>query len=451
MALLPPIRRKVFEPLWASTSGSPFVRYWHEVEPVQFLPADEIAALQWERTKAILDHAYWRVPFYRERFEAAGVSPGSIQEPADLRALPVLRKADIRENVPQMIAEGHRREDLKLFQTGGSTGTALDIYITEECSERRNAVARRHDRWTGWEVGEPRGMLWVDFRKGLKSHVRSWALDSRIHLNTLRFNREAVEVFASQWARVEPTLLTGHAQALFRLAQYVEEFSIDEIRPRGILSTVMTLRPEERQKIETVFGAKVIDRYGCEEVSLIGCECEKHEGMHLNTDNLFIEFIAEDGQPAKPGQPGKIVVTDLHNLAMPFIRYQVEDVGVPTDRVCSCGRGLPLMDGLLGRSADFLVRKDGSLIAGISILDKTLLAVPGTKQMQIVQGELEHFVVRVVPEPEYFPEGDRLLEAQMRKEFGDEVAIEIEHVDAIAPEKSGKYRFTISKVDNGFR
>ena len=129
---------------------------------------------------------------------------------------------------------------------------------------------------------------------------------------------------------------------------------IKTIQPKGIICSSMMLLPHERRQIEEVFGVKVINRYGCEEVSLIASECEKHEGLHLNVEHLFIEFIRSDGQDAKPGESGSIIVTDLINKAMPFIRYQIEDSGVPTDRRCSCGRGLPLMSEVTGRLADFL-------------------------------------------------------------------------------------------------
>ena len=244
-----------------------------------------------------------------------------------------------------MISDGFEKTSLLHFKTGGSTGKALDIYITEECSELRNACARRADRWTGWEPGEPIGAAWGNPKLPVtvKAKVLDKLLQPYIYLDTMAVSSDAVLEFARNWEKVQPTLLYGHAHSIFILAQYVQELGCTQIKPTGILSTSMMLLPHERQLIEQVFSCKVTDRYGCEEVSLIGCECEKHHGMHMNIEHLVIEFIKDDGTTAKAGEPGNIVVTDLMNFAMPFVRYKVEDVGVPMDTMCSCGRGLPLM------------------------------------------------------------------------------------------------------------
>jgi Coenzyme F390 synthetase len=149
------------------------------------------------------------------------------------------------------------------------------------------------------------------------------------------------------------------------------------------------LLENERKVIESVFGAPVTNRYGCEEVGLIASECEIHQGLHLNAEHVLVEFIREDGAPAAPGEEGSIVLTDFMNRGMPLIRYAVGDMGVPSDRKCECGRGLPLMERLTGRTADSLKRRDGSRVAGISLVEKTLTAFPGIGQLQIIQEGLE--------------------------------------------------------------
>jgi phenylacetate-CoA ligase len=221
---------------------------------------------------------------------------------------------------------------------------------------------------------------------------------------------------------------------------------VKEIQPAGILSTSMMLLPHERAFIEKVFRCKVIDRYGCEEVSLIGCECEKHEGMHLNIEHLFIEFINDDGCQAEPREEGNIVVTDLMNKAMPFIRYQVEDVGVPLNRICSCGRGLPLMEKVTGRVADFLIKADGTKVAGISLIENTLTRIPGIDQMQIIQDKIDHVLVKIVPGKAYNEATQRELQTYFENCFDQKAKITIKKKNYIQPEKSGKFRFSICKI-----
>lgn len=444
------IRRTICEPLYALYSRSPFLQYERALEKTQYLPRDVLLDRQWERLQKLIQFAYRENDFYRQRFNDAALRPEDIKHAGDLRRLPVLTKEEIRQHGMRMVSCGYNVDTLMKMKTGGSTGKALELFITEDCSERRNACARRHDRWTGWKPGEPVGALWGNpvMARDIKSRLRSFLLDPYIYLDTMRMSDETVLRFAAEWKRIKPTLLFGHAHSLYLLAEFVTRLAIDDIRPKGILSTSMTLMPHERTMIERVFNVKVTDRYGCEEVSLIGCECERHAGMHLNIEHLVIEFIKDDGTPAAPGEMGAIIVTDLMNYAMPFIRYRVEDMGVPSDRVCPCGRGLPLMEKVLGRIADFLVRKDGSRVAGISLIERLLTNNPGIYQMQIVQQTRDAFNIRIVKGTAYDPQKSP---AQLQEDFreifpGSRVTLSC--VDKIAPEKSGKYRFTVCQLDS---
>jgi phenylacetate-CoA ligase len=219
-----------------------------------------------------------------------------------------------------------------------------------------------------------------------------------------------------------------------------------KIRPKGILSTSMMLIPQERKTIEEVFGVKVTDRYGCEEVSLIGSECEQHDGLHMNIEHLVVEFVSDDGSYAGPGEPGNIVVTDLMNRAMPLVRYRVEDVGILLNRQCSCGRGMPLMGKVTGRVADFLVKQDGTKVAGISLIENTLTDMPGLDQLQIVQESLDHICLNVVPGQGYTTDVGNSLTGYFEGIFGKDVQVQLQLVAEIQPERSGKYRFSICRI-----
>lgn len=441
-------RQHIVDKIHCRVNGSPKNYYWRELEKKQFLSAKKLREIQWQRLKHILDFAWEYNEFYRKRFLLAGLVPNAIHSPEDLQGLPVLTKTDIRKSAFEMISQGFPLESLHKIKTGGSTGKALELYLTEECSELRNACARRHDRWTGWEPGEPIAACWGNphLPKTFKEKLKQRLLQPMLYLDTMCINETSIKTFIDQWRRVKPTLLYGHAHSIFLLAQYLKELGVVCLRPKGVLSTSMMLIPSERKLIEEVFGCKVIDRYGCEEVSLIGCECENHEGMHLNIEHLFIEFIREDGTPAAIGEPGNIVVTDLLNKAMPLVRYNVEDVGVPTDRTCSCGRGLPLMESVAGRVADFLIKKDGTKVAGISLIENTLTQFPGLDQMQIVQQSYEKFEIYIVAGDSY---DDKIKQAccdYFKTVFGRNLQIEIIPVESIRPETSGKYRFSICNI-----
>lgn len=444
----PALRRRVIEPLYYKVSGSPRLRYWRELESSQYLPESVLFERQWLRLKEMIDHCWAHNDFYRKRMEEVGLTPQQIQSPEDFRRMPLLSKEEIRQNTPSMISRGYDKASLLQFKTGGSTGKSLEIYLTEDCSERRNACARRHDRWSGWEVGEPIGATWGNPKlpTKIKEKARDALLQPYIYLDTMSVSDASVKSFAEAWAKTKPTLLFGHAHSLYLLALHVRDLGIQAINPKGIIATSMMLIPHERQVIESVFGVKVIDRYGCEEVSLIACECEKHEGMHLNIEHLYIEFLDDEGAPVKTGEPGTIVVTDLMNRAMPFLRYQVEDVGVPTEGKCSCGRGLPLMAHVTGRVADFLVRRDGSRVAGVSLIENTLTKLTGIEQMQIIQETLNHIRIKLVKGRQFDVAHAQELHDYLQDVFSKKTRIEIVPVDKIPADKNGKYRFSICNI-----
>lgn len=442
------VRRAIMEPFHGWVSKSPKLKYWRELEGTQYLSESRLKEIQWYRLKGMLQFVWENNEFYLRRFQASGVSPKTIRSPEDLRLLPLLNKAEIRANTPAMISRGFVIDELQKAKTGGSTGKPLELYFTENCSELRNACARRHDRWSGWEVGEPVGAVWgnPDMPHNLKEKLKHWLLAPCVYLDTMRVIDETVIAFTRSWKKAKPTLLFGHAHSLYLLAQYVQRLGINEIQPKAIISTSMMLLPHEREFIERVFHVRVSDRYGCEEVSLIASECEKHEGLHLNIEHLYIEFLGDDGSPVKAGEPGRIVVTDLMNYAMPFIRYEVEDVGVPTDAKCSCGRGLPLIAKVYGRIADFLVKADGTRVAGVSLIENTLTSIPGIYQMQIIQEAVDQIIIRIVPGVRYCANTVSSLIAYFQDVFGHNSQVIIETINAIPSETSGKYRFSICKV-----
>lgn len=445
------LRRKVFEPIYEARNGGPKLAYWRELEKTQYLPEVTLREKQWERLSSLMHFVYSNNSFYRRRFDDCHLKPDEIRSPEDFKRLPVLTKKEIRENFGAMISSGSDTKKLLKFKTGGSTGKALELYISEDCSERRNACARRHDRWTGWEVGEPVGAVWgnPELPVDMKGRLRNWLLAPHIYLDTMNVTDRSVTDFAIAWKKAKPTLLFGHAHSLYLLSRYVQRLQITEIAPRAVISTSMTLLPHERQAIEKTFGLKVFDRYGCEEVSLIGSECERHEGLHLNIEHLYIEFLSGEGEEVKPGQEGRIVVTDLMNKSMPFIRYEVEDMGVPADQKCSCGRGLPLMKGVSGRLADFLVKMDGTRVAGISLIENTLTNIPGIEQMQIIQDSPERITINLVTLPVFNRSNRTELEGYFQSLLGREARITMQYMKQIPPEKSGKYCFLICNIPGG--
>jgi phenylacetate-CoA ligase len=447
MSAMSALSRRVFHPLWDLKDGSHRLRTLRELERSQWLPIETLRQHQQQRLAQILRYASIQSPYYRRLFSEQRFDPDHFQ-PAEFAALPLLTKSIIRASTDEILSREFERSALGVHHTGGSTGVALTTYFDRNWSETRAADALRSDQWAGCYHGMKIASLWGNpsLPKTFKQHVRAALIDRFVYLDTIDLNERSIEDFIARWRREQPEILFGHSHSLYILARYLTEKRVQDLRPRGIISTSMMLLANEREVIEAAFGTKVTDRYGSEEVSLIACECERHEGMHLNIEHLYIEFLRPDGTEAASGEEGKIVITDLLNRGMPFIRYRIEDVGVPSDRRCPCGRGMPLMERITGRVADYLKRRDGSLVAGVSLVERTLTAITGLEQLQVVQPSVDEIVLNVVRAPDFSATTEQALLAEFRTVFGEGINIRTEYVERIPQERSGKYRFSICRI-----
>lgn len=419
-----------------------------DLERTQWAKSAEIRTNQVDALRKMLGYAGKHCQFYRERFAKYGINTDVLPLPEGLANLPVLSKDDIRNHAKDLYSDEYRREQLIEAKTGGSTGVSLRIHADPRCQAIRNAAAMRSDGWAGWAPGMPVAALWGNppAFDAVRPWLRNALYDRLTFLDTMNMRPDTMARFFQDCEHRAPFVLYGHAHSLYIYAAFLGERNLRPSPPAGIVSTSMMLLEPERQVIEAVFKTAVSNRYGCEEVGLIASECEQHAGLHLNSDHVFVEFLDDDGRPVANGEEGNIVVTDLANQAMPLIRYALGDRGVPTDRMCRCGRGLPLMERVTGRVADFLIRADGSRVAGISLIERTLTLIDGIKQMQIVQNDLNDFVVNLVAGPDFAPATEQRLRAEFATSFGPEIRLQIVFVKEIERLSSGKYRFSICNV-----
>ena len=440
------LNRNVMHPLMARRGRSRHLEYLRDLEQTQFDPPEVIRARQLAALKTTLKHAFETVPFYRAAWRAAGVHPSDVQTLADLEAFPILTKNDIRRHEHSLISNAYDASKLRLKRTSGSTGVPLNIRIDEPAVQWKTACTMRSDQWSGYRLGQRVAKVWgnPEYRHfGLKGRLRNYFFDRAVYLDTLNLNGERIAAFAAQLQRHRPGLIFGHAHSLYLLACSLKKSGTLGIRPNGIISTAMLLHDWQRTVIEQVFDCPVTNRYGCEEVSLIASECEVHRGLHVNCDSVYTEI-----SPGEPGASatGALVVTDLSNRAMPLIRYRIGDVVVGSDRTCSCGRGLPMIERIEGRDADYVLTPAGNLISGISLTENFALLITGAAQVQIVQESVHHLRIRLVPDETFGDVSQRQIADLVEETFGTSMQYDVELVDAIPQEASGKYRFCISKV-----
>lgn len=430
--------------LWDVKDRSRRMSEYARLLQTQWSRPEEISSLQAARLREAVDHAWQHCPYYRR---AWGHLP-RLEGRELLQLLPVVRKTDVRNAQREFLSNAFAPGELIETKTGGSTGTSLLLYFDRRCQELRNAAAMRSDGWAGWHPGMWVGGLWgtPPVPRTLKERIRNRLHDRLIFLDTMNLSPATMQDFVARMAHVRARGLFGHAHSLFVFARYLKESGTAAPAVEAIIATSMMLLESERAVIEEVFGCPVTNRYGCEEVGLIASQCAEHKGMHVNWEHVIVEILRNDGTPAAPGEEGEIVLTDLVNRGMPLIRYAIEDVASWSAQACPCGRHSPVIERLVGRVADFLVRRDGSLVAGVSLVEKTLTAIPTLTQLQIVQREPARFTLNVVPGSGYDAPSRAQLESAIREVFGTDVSIEVALMDNLPQERNSKYRFAICQV-----
>ncbi len=447
MDIVKPFAKHIIDPLVTLREGSSYRSILRGLEESQFWPKERVEAVQLERLQGLLLHASKNCPYYTDLFAKSEFNPKQLNSLSELAKLPVLTKRDIQANQKSMVAKNYAESNLVPNQTGGSTGSPLKFFLDKERLYSRKAATVRHDRWAGLDVGDKLAVLWgnrhdIAEDEALKARLKQRLYDRRIFLDTSDMSQEKIDLFIDTLKSYRPSYYLAYANAVYLLARYIRDKKItDYHRPRSIITSAELLTEDQRNLIESVFECRVFNRYGCRETSVIASECPEHKGMHICAETLFLEFVQEAQGTAK------IVITDLLNYGMPLIRYQIEDMGVSVEGKCSCGRGLPRMSISGGRVTDFLITPDNRIISGAAMTIYFIATVPGIAQAQLVQEKKDFLVLRLVKGKEFSDHTLELLRRKVREFFGETMKYEIDFVESIPKTASGKYRFSICKLD----
>jgi phenylacetate-CoA ligase len=393
--------------------------------------------------------------FYCQRFKQAGLTPEDLKTPEDFRLLPIFRKEDIRDRLELILAKNISTNRLVKTATGGTTGSSFIFYRDMDCHLQRQAIDLVYNLWADWKTGDKIAILWgapqdLIGYPAFKQKLKNVLIDRTISLDFFQVSPHSLREFALKMMRFQPKIIYGYSQAVYLLAQYAQQNLSGQLKVKSAVCTAEPLYPSQREFIEKTFECEVFDRYASREFGLIASECCKHSGYHLMADSVYLEILKE-GKPAQPGETGEIVITDLLNYGMPFIRYRIGDLGAWEEKECPCGCKLPMLKNLVGRDTDFLVTQEGGVISGVAIM--ALLTQYGSRtgiaQMQIIQTALQEITVKVVRGPKFSPSDILHLKTTLHKLFGSPARIEFEFVSEIPKEKSGKFRYTISYVKPG--
>lgn len=416
-------------------------------EESQFWSKEKIAQLQFNRLKVLLVHAYKNTVYYKRLFDSVSFNPDNFQDIREIEKLPFLTKNIIRENLDLLIASNLNASDVHFSETGGTTGVKMKFYRDNASLVAKEAAMYRFEKWAGWDFGQRMGLVWP----AQQDYVGYWSTKAKIKnelfarqlvLPAAILDEKKIADYVKLIMTKKPATIRAFTSPLCEVAKYMTGQGI--IVPlKGVITTGEPLYQHQRRLLTRTFQCEVFDSYRSREAGPIAQECEVHDGMHVNAESLYLECVPPEKKDFFDPGIGEIVVTDLLNYGMPLIRYKMGDMGVLTYKGCSCGRGLPLIRRLAGRSPDTFLGLDGKRIAAGSLVLYLVDEAPGMLgQVQIIQDMVDHLLIRMTPDP---PPTNEIKEYQIRtvkKLFGESMRVSFAIVDEIPREKSGKYRFT---------
>ncbi len=460
MSIREHVLKQVVFPAADVLRGRSLVRTMAELEQSQWWTREQLIDLQSRLLQKLIAHAFRTVPYYRELMKARSLTPSDFRTPADLSKLPLLTREDVRANYfnGRLLAERTARRGLKQGRTGGSTtGEPLFFTFDRSTMDYGRAVFYRGSSWAGCPAGTPMLRLWgqsiarQSIGQAMKEGVQRFA-SGTTHINAFQLDDSLLEKCGRLLATGTVKFIYAYASSLKEVCRYLQSH---DVKPKGVRAAMVTaevLLTEDRQLIQDTLGAPVFNGYGCGEVNGIAYECDRHAGMHVGMERAIVEAVDEDGVAVGPGQRGRLAVTDLHNAAMPFVRYLNGDEAELDTAKCLCGRALDRVQRILGRTCDIIDGVNGNHVHSYyfaSLFGYLGWAKEfGLAQFQIVQETKEQLQMRLVVRDHPSPAAEQQLRARLTESLGA-MDVHIRYSSALDPAASGKLRWTINKLRVG--
>ncbi len=405
--------------------------------------AEEIWKHQLTKVNALLGHVIGHVPYYRELAEAGKV-PERIEKPEHLAGIPILTKEIIRREGRRLLAENFPSERLRPCATGGSTGQPLHFWSDDTVTRAKNAAESWALTLAGLTLSSPIALLWGagDFEptsgKSLRVGIQR-LITNRIFINCFQMSEEDLLKAHRRLSRCQPAAFIGYSSALVEFAAFLDRCGLRPTYPRkAVLSSAETLDDISRRKLAQVFGVPVYDRYGSREIGLIAMECDHHEGLHINCEDVLVELVDDPGG----SDLKRIIITKLNQFSMPFLRYEIEDLAEGPLAACSCGRGYPVIKRVVGRVTEVVRLPDGACLPGE--LFPHLFKDCGIKTYQVIQSADYAVNVSLVATEDHTPEQDETLRRVIEQHVRALVPVHVHYVDRIERSETGKLLPVIS-------
>lgn len=431
--------------------------YYKELSRSQWFSRDKILMLQLDKLKNMVNHCYYHVDYYRMKFDDLGIKPDDIRTLDDLKRLPFLTKKDITENLHfNILSDNHDKKSMIKIVTSGSTGIPFVCYADRYQLEMRWAATLRSMEWTGYVFGDKCARLWhqtigMSFTQIVKEYIDSF-LSRRIFIPAYSISSNKINKYIEKLSKWNPVLVDGYAESFNFLAQYVSAGKSIKFKPKAIISSAQILPEQSRNIIEKSFDTKVYDKYGSREFSGIAYESSEKD-IHLVVAENYIVEIIKDNKPALPGELGEIVITDLNNKCLPFLRYKIGDLAIALepDRLSKCGRGLPLIGKIEGRIQAIIIGTNKNFLPGTFFAHFFKEYAHCILQYQIIQNVIGEVDLKIIKGNRFTQNQFNSIINELRKHLGSDMKINIDFVTEIPMVRTGKHQGAISNLKIDFQ
>ena len=449
MSVYTRLASEVLFPLHERLKGHDSVARRRNLEQSQWWPAEVLEEALVRKLREFLTTIGQRVPYYRDAFAQCGLDQRRLTALSDLARYPSLTKADVRANAERLKAEG--AGPLKRYNTGGSSGEPLVFFMGKDRISHDVAAKWRATRWWGVDIGDREMIVWGSpIELGAQDRVRMLrdALLRSELLPAFEMSPANLDRFVQRMRQFRPAMLFGYPSCLSLIAEHARTrgLSMRDLGIRVAFVTSERLYDHQRALIEEVFGCPVANGYGGRDTGFIAHACP-HGSMHISAEDILVEIVDPDGRVLPVGERGEIVVTHMATGDFPFVRYRTGDIGQLSAAPCRCGRGLPVLESIDGRSTDFVLSDDGTVMHGLALI-YVVRDLPGIDRFKIVQWSRARTTVQLVPGPGYDPAIESTIRDGLKARLGAQVTIEVERVESIPTERSGKFRYIVSHALN---
>jgi phenylacetate-CoA ligase len=422
-------------------------KYLLPAEKIQYCSLEEITTKRDEKLRKLVQHAYDQIPFYKEIFDTRNLKPADVSSYEDLQKLPVLSKRIVLANERNLITPNFPSK-LYTRKTGGSTGMTLHFMKDARALALNDAIMWRCYKWYNIGVGDKQVRFWgvpVTAKVRWKEQLKDFVLN-RIRISAFDISEKSCLEQYKRIKRFKPAYFYGYTTAIYGFCLFMKKMGIDlnSLNLKAVICTAEKMYSHHEELFKEVFDCPVVDEYGSSENGIIAFQCTQGN-MHIMSDHLCVEFLDENDKQVKNGELGRVVITDLESYAMPLVRYDIGDYGRSTDRKCSCGVNLPLMEIVEGRKEDFIKTKDGKMIHAAYLC--YTLKEDSVHEFKMYQQSIESLLVQIVKSPSFNDNTQGKLENNLRTALGDDMAIKFEYLERIPREKSGKLRYFVSNIN----